>query len=347
VSAPVVAPPRRVPRSGNDLDERWHAAFLGAVLESLENPATWAASLAGFLARGGILVFLLPIVVLPTPAGIQVDLAPLLVPFVFGQTSPDLIVLIGVVVTLVFVWLVVGGLVGASTDVALVRQATEGADQAVPLPPVRRAVARALAARALAHIPLAVTLALGAARIVEVAYRELVTPFEVTTPLMIRIVSAVPEALLAVLIAWLLGEAAGGLAVREIVLANRRVASAVVRGWFRLFARPITSLATLVLADGLVLAAIPALAAATAAWSGLRTLLYERGRPEGVVLALVLFVALWLGGLVLAGAATSVRGNGWTREWLRTFRPAPQPEIAPSAFGAGTIADARGTDRGG
>jgi hypothetical protein len=178
-------------------------------------------------------------------------------------------------------------------------------------------------------------LAWGAVRIVQAAYNELVTPFEVTTPLVIRIVSAAPEALLLVALAWWLGEAAGGVAVRERLLAGTGVVRSIVAGWLELGRRPVATLGTLVLATTVVVVAVaPGLIAAGAAWDRLRTALYE-GRLEDVPLPLLVFVGLWLGGLVLAAVSTAVRSAWWTAEWRRRRGR------------VGTIGVGDGTDRGG
>ena len=301
---------------------RTSEGLAGGLLQALEQPATWPVALAGFLARGGLVAFLFPIVVLPTPAAVQADLAPLFVPFVFGQTSPGLVALTIVVGGLALAWLVLGGLVGAWADVALARsfgeppEAPAGPDAGMPAPTLLP-TARVLAARLLAHAPLAAALAWGALRIGEAGYRELVTPFEVATPLVIRIALAAPEALAVVGVAWLLGEAAGGLAAREIVLAGRTVPRAVVRGWVGLARRPFASLAT-VIATSLLLAVavLPGLLAAGTAWSRLRMVLYD-GRLADLLLPLGVFVALWLGALILAGVATAARSAIWTGVWLR------------------------------
>src|SRR5918997_1141123 len=71
----------------------WPAATVAALLHPLERPESWWVALAGFLARGGLLLFLLPILVLHTPAGVQTELSPLLVPFLFGGASAGFVTL--------------------------------------------------------------------------------------------------------------------------------------------------------------------------------------------------------------------------------------------------------------
>ena len=53
----------------------WTTVVLGAVVVTLVRPAAWAIGLAGLLAGGGLLLMAAPIIVLPTPTGIQNALA--------------------------------------------------------------------------------------------------------------------------------------------------------------------------------------------------------------------------------------------------------------------------------
>src|SRR4029077_4689881 len=105
------------------------------------------------------------------------------------------------------------------------------------VPPGRGTVLRAWGVRLLAHLPLAVALAWGAVRIVEAAYSELITPFEVVTPLFIRVLGDVPDAIAVVATLWLLGEPAGGLAVRHVALGRKSAVSSVRDGWLDLVRR--------------------------------------------------------------------------------------------------------------
>ena len=64
------------------------ATLAGSLLVTLARPSTWVLALAAFLLRGGLLVFVIPIVVIPTPAGLADVVGPLLISFVFGGVSP-------------------------------------------------------------------------------------------------------------------------------------------------------------------------------------------------------------------------------------------------------------------
>ncbi len=65
-----------------------------ALLVTLTRPATWLVALAGFLIRGGIVWFLIPIVALPTPVGLANALGPSIVEFVFGGLTLGVVLLL-------------------------------------------------------------------------------------------------------------------------------------------------------------------------------------------------------------------------------------------------------------
>src|SRR3990172_9858647 len=90
---------------------------LGAsLLAVLVHPRWWILALAGFLVRGGLLLLFLPLVQLPTTAGLANALGPTLVGFVFGGPSPSFLLLVGTIVGGLALWLGPGGLAGAAPD---------------------------------------------------------------------------------------------------------------------------------------------------------------------------------------------------------------------------------------
>ena len=66
-------------------------ATLGAsLLAVLARPSTWAFGLLGFLVRGGWLLVVAPIVVVPTPIGLANIVAPVLEDIAFGRRTTEL-----------------------------------------------------------------------------------------------------------------------------------------------------------------------------------------------------------------------------------------------------------------
>ena len=335
------------PRSPS-VTQPWSSATVAALLHPLERPATWWLALAGFLSRGGLVLFALPILVLPTPAGVQTELSPLLIPFLFGGASNGLVAFSATVAALGALALLAGGLIGAWSERLVILDAGD-ADHGALEPPDRVATVTAqvfvvLTARWLAHVPLLVALVWGGARIVATVYREVTVPFEVVTPLLVRILAGAPDAIAVIGLAWLLGEAAGGLAAREVVLARRGGLGAAVAGWAGLVGRPLASLATLAWTTIAVLvAAGPGLLAAGAAWRWVRATLWDAGDPLAAAGAVGVFVGLWLATLALTGFAAALRSSAWTAEWLRRRGLLAMGDPQPGGWRVGTIGDGEGT----
>ncbi len=304
------------PPSPDLLSERsrsWGQAMADAVFATLALPWAWPVALAGFLARGGIVVLLLPVVVMPTTSGLANAVAPALTPLVFGEPSAALDLLVIGLVALLVVALAVGGLVGAWADLALLRAAPRDLIAAAPLREPRWLVWRSFVARLLAHVPLAVALAWGAIRVVDAAYRELTVPDEVQTLLAVRILRDVPDAVAIIAAAWLLGEAAGGLAARRLITSRSSSAGALAWSIGRLVRQPLGAVATLVVTTTVVVVALlAALVPPAIAWHAVAVLLASAASAAEVGAAVVLFVTLWLVGLVIVAAATAFRAFAWT-----------------------------------
>src|SRR5688572_26732796 len=160
------------------------ATLVASFLIALVRPRTWPLALAAFLLRGGFLVVLAPIVVLPSAVALSNVLTPLLSTVVFrGYAS--------IVLPLVafglggLLWLCGGGLVAAAAESEGVRTIAAD-DDAWPAGRAQRHLDRAehpawrvLTVRLIAHLPLLLALSWGAIRIVTVTYRELTVPSDV------------------------------------------------------------------------------------------------------------------------------------------------------------------------
>jgi len=229
--------------------------FFASLLVSLGRPAWWLLALAGFLARGGILLAILPIVNLPSPLVMSNLVAPVIVPLALGHVDAGVLAAIAIIVAGLLAWLIVGGLIGAATDLALIRDGLAAAREegvtgrtagdADASSSTRRdeqsgrsLVTRILVVRLLAHLPFAVVLALGTAVIVQIAYAELTRPAAVDTPLVVRVVAAGAWPIVAIVVAWFVGELAGGVAARRIVLAGDGVRAALAGAVHSLVRRP-------------------------------------------------------------------------------------------------------------
>jgi hypothetical protein len=310
------------------------AALTSALLVTLASPATWPLALAAFLLRGGLLVVAWPIVVLPTPVGLGNLLAPTLTSFVFGGITIELVIVVATIVMAALAWVVAGGVLAAVLEAEAARIVAAHEEVAPPArghqhrltvdelpdtltarvaPRRRTEAARVFLARLLAHLPLGIALAWGITRLVAVTYRELTNPTDVVTPLVWRVLLESPEVVAAIVLTWMVGQVLGAMAARRVVLARGGIVRALRDASLTLLRRPVVVLADFwlpTLALGLALA--PSALAAGSAGDVVREAMSTPNGPIEVFLAVVLFVSLWVVGLVLTSVICAWRAAVWT-----------------------------------
>jgi hypothetical protein len=336
------------------------AAFFASLLVSLGRPAWWLLALAGFLARGGIVLAIVPIVSLPSPLVLSNIVAPLIVPLALGHVDAGVLAAIAALVASLLLWLVVGGLVGAATDLALIRDGVAAAgDEGVIgqtgegdepwSPPVQGGfgvIARIAAVRLLAHLPLLAALVIGAVGIVDVVYAELTRPADLGTPLVLRVAAAAARPIVAIVFAWLLGELAGGVAARRIVLHGDGVRAALGGAVAMLVRRPRSTIVPfVVMTIPLILILAGTLGGARVAWLRADAALTDATIDSIVlVVTLVTFIAIWLAALTLIGLLAAARSAAVTFEAVRggparhrnAASDADPAEAVDGTFGAST-----------
>jgi len=136
-------------------------ALLGSFVVTLLRPASWAIGLLGFLAGGGIVLVAWPIVVLPTPTGLQNLLAEPIVSLAFGSVSDSLLTMIVAAIVVAVLLLVAGLLLGAWAErqaIGLVLDAArdDGLDRPVPDLTGAPGVGRVALLRLLSLVPVVV-----------------------------------------------------------------------------------------------------------------------------------------------------------------------------------------------
>lgn len=291
-----------------------------ALVVTLVRPATWVVALAGLLAGGGLVIVAAPILVLPTPTGLQNLLGAPVSTLVFGDPSGEFIAL--VVGTVVAVALALGGglIAGSwaerrSLDLVLAAAVDEGFLPDAPdlaRAPGTLAVA---AVRLLSLVPPVIAAALTWPTLYAVTYDELISPVDLATPLPIRVIARIAPQLAAVVGTWLLADAAAAVGVRRLVLERRGVVAAWLLGWAGLLRRPVRVLATSIVGGlVIVIAAGPALTAAVLGWGRIREVLAVGRDPVVITVAVAMWVAIWLGALALAGVGAAFRTAAWTLE---------------------------------
>jgi len=287
-----------------------------AIAATLTTPEWWAMALAAFLVRGGVLVVLLPILALPTPAGFITDVSPGIQALVLGTPTPAGMLLAVAVLTMVVTGIAWAGLAGSWFDVALVREAATSDELDVTWQPIPVSSSRAFGLRLLAHLPTLLAVVYAVVRIVLVSYEQFTAPDDPGVPIVERVIGRVPDAILAVAVMWLVGEAAGGLALRRAAAGVGT--RAAIAGSFRQLLRPrglATFAATTLVVVGV---ALPFALAAGRAWDHLRSYLLFGVDATQLTAALVVLVSTWILGLLVLGAALALRATAWTAEAVAT-----------------------------
>ena len=302
------------------------ATLVASLLATLSRPATWPLALASFLLRGGFVLVVAPIVVLPSAVGVGNVLTPLLSTFVFHGLTPSIATIVAAVAAGALVWVVGGGLLAAAAESELVRRVA--ADQeaggygelAAGIDVAAHPAWRVLTVRLIASLPLLLALSWGAIRIVTVAYRELTVPSDVAVPLVARVVGGATDAVAIVVGAWLVSETVGGIAARRVILSGERVPVAMRAAVLRFLRAPArcTALAIVPLVPVALALGVAGLAASVA-WNALRAALSFNGGFLVVLALVAVLVALFSGGLALIGVASAWRGAVWTIELTGTF----------------------------
>ncbi len=284
-----------------------------AVIETLGSPRLWAIGLAGFLARGGIVAFALPIVVLPSVVGLTTFIGPNSV--TAAGLAPRLVALLALTVALLAAWVVLGTLVAAAVDRVLVRAVLDIDGPGAPPDGADRGpgLARLVAIRLASLVPFGLGVAVGGVRLGQVGYQELILPSDSTTPFVLRVLLGAPEVVALLVLTWLASELLGSVAVRLAIVEGRTVVGSLAAGLGWIVRRPVRSAAvSLVTVLGSLVVVGPAVAAATLAWGGVRAVLLGAADPVAVVAVVALFVVTWAGGLALAGIAAAWRSAAWS-----------------------------------
>ena len=271
------------------------------------DPRLWTIALAGFLAGGGIVILALPIVVLPSVVGVSTFIGPNAV--TAAGPSPRFVGLVGATVTIVGAWILVGTVISVAAERALVRAV-------VPRPHDGRrdpGLAALSAIRLISLVPFGLAVALGATRLGQVGYEELILPSDSNAPFVIRVLLSAPEVVALLVIGWLISELLGSVSIRRALADDRGTIGSVTGalGWTaRHPVRALEVLGATVLAGALLIA--PASVAAVVAWSAARSALLGDASPPVTALAVALFVAVWGGALALAGLVAAWRSAAWS-----------------------------------
>lgn len=275
----------------------------------LRRPGLWPIALAGFLARGGIVLFVAPVVVPPSLVGLATFIGPASI----TPTGPTtgLIARIAAGAGLLVVALVLGTIIGSIAELALIREARGEAGRTMP-----GLLRRVVLIRLVCLLPVAIVVGLGSQRLGQIVYDELTLPSDLVTPIAIRVATGAPGIVAAIVVAWLVGETWAGLATRIAADQGSGVASALA-GAIGLAIRRAAPILALTALSTLLAVGVLAVAVGLVGWSWgfvRESLLGSTAAGDLVAIggSTVLFVTCWLVGLTAAGALAAGRAVAWT-----------------------------------
>lgn len=285
------------------------SALARAVTATRERPALWIVALCGFLARGGIVVLVLPMIPLPSTVGMATFVGPTSV--TAAGLTPDSVARIGLLAAAVVAWILVGNVVGALTDRTIVA-AVVPASRATE-PATARSVFSIVAVRLVALLPFIAVVAVTARSVGELVYQELILPSDITSPIVLRVVQGARLQAGAIVLAWVVGEVLGGIAVRLAILEGRSFGRAIGGALVHVVRHPLPTVAgSLAGLAVLLVATVPVLMAIAVAWSGLGAAVSGPLDGSAVAGSTIVVVFAWAAAGLLAAIAAAWRGALWT-----------------------------------
>ena len=305
----------------------WPRAMVAASAAAASRPRLWVLALLAFLARGGLVPLVIPMLVLPTFVGISNIVGPTSV--TAAGPTPRLVAMVAAWLGVVLVAIVAGTLIAAAAEVALHRataapwaDATAGGLPSGPAGPAvlsgRRAALRVAAVRLWLLLPVALVLVAAVPAWVQVGYRELLLPSDLAVPLPVRVVAGAPLPAVGLVAAWLATEVLGGLAARRIALRGSSIAAALMGAAGDVARAPVSVLLTAALAiAGTLLLLVPAIALVGGAWDHARIALVDSPDAAGVILGTFALIAAWAACLGVAGITAAWRSLLWTADLAR------------------------------
>jgi hypothetical protein len=320
-------------------------ALSQAVERTFESPASWAVSAAGFLARGGVLLFVGLLVQLPSPVTVTLIFG---LDSVTGTGDPSarLLETVAALAVAGLAAVVAMGLIAAWTEVAGFARvhATEGLRAEASSSP-RSAVARDVLGvswlQALGLLPGLTGFVLAAPTVRDVAVGELLLPSSPEVPFILRVLEGAQNPLLRAVVVLAVCEALVTIATRMYLdgSAQGSTARAYLEAIRWIVRRPLAAVMTWLIGWAVLLGALVlGLWAVGLVWEQVRAALLDPalglplfpdpcpsaevsacgpsvaavGALARAVGASLLFATVWVAALALVGGASAFRSTLWT-----------------------------------
>ena len=304
--------------------------MVSASIVALSRPRLWVFALLAFLARGGLVALVVPMLVLPTFVGLSNTVGPTSV--TAAGPTPRLVAMIATWLAIAIGAVMGGTLIASASEVALYhatvapqeggpRDGLASPEARATARPGRRLVRRVATVRVALLGPVGVALALAVPAWVQVGYNELVLPSNLAVPLPVRVVAGAPLATATVIVTWLACEVLGGLAARRIVIGGSSTGGALAAAFIEIVRAPVASLlTTFVAVAGTLLVVAATVALVASAWDRARIALVDGADVISVLGATLVLVVAWATCLLAAGVAAAWRSALWTAEAGRHSR---------------------------
>jgi hypothetical protein len=293
----------------------------------LGDPGAWLLGAAGFMVRGGIVLLVLPIWTAPSPVGIALVIGPRIVNTERLDGPALSAALLGLAAIAL---LAAGALLAAAWLEAMAYERVVRDPEAEALSrrqpgSVRRPrrLVRLFVVQLVALVPVLLAVLNGAGPIAASVRNEILLPSDLARPLVLRAAQGAIEPLLLLALSIVAAEGINGLLSRRVLMpagrADRRTTPAhLLRGMGGAIAA--SALGWLVTAVVL----LPAIGAVVVAWghvrvawlSGAPSVAGAAGTELAAIGAMLLFVVVWVGALLLGGVVSAVRGALWTARLL-------------------------------
>jgi hypothetical protein len=289
------------------------SALARAVTATRERPALWIVALCGFLARGGIVLLVLPMIPLPSTVGMATFVGPTSV--TAAGLTPDSVARIGLLAAVTIGWFVAGNVIGALTDRAIVAAVVPvgRAAHRTAEPARSRLLLRIVAVRLVALLPFITVVAVTARSVGELVYQELILPSDINSPIVLRVVQGARLQVGAIVLAWVVGEVLGGIAVRLAILEGRSFGRSIGGALAFVVRHPLATVVGSVAGlAALVVAVAPALLAIGVAWTSLGVAVAGPLDGSAVAGATIVVVVAWAAAGLLVAIASAWRGALWT-----------------------------------
>ena len=216
-------------------------------------------------------------------------------------------------------WLVIGGWAAAALEAEgariVARVSSDDRPASGATADSARIAVRIMAARILAYVPLMLALAWASVRVVWTAYLELTNPSDASVSIVVRILRSSPDVLVALVLAWMVGEMRrGGRGSTDHPRSRRHLDRACAAGSGRASADPLATARALLAPDAGPDRRPRAMRPSPRPPPGPRsaTVLGDGSDAIRVLVSVVLFVAVWIVGLVLTAVVCAWRAAVWT-----------------------------------